>query len=45
MKPEVVMAITGHKSYRMMQKYLKITDETKRDEMEKIWGKSLRRVK
>ena len=45
MKPDVIMAITGHKTYRMMQKYLKIADETKRDEMDKVWGSSLRVVK
>jgi len=44
MKPDVIMAITGHKTYRMMQKYLKIADETKRDEMDKVWGSSLRIV-
>jgi site-specific recombinase XerD len=44
MKPDVIMAITGHKTYRMMQKYLKIADETKRDEMDKVWGSSLRVV-
>ncbi|MCH7974755.1 MAG: tyrosine-type recombinase/integrase [Bacteroidetes bacterium] len=45
MKPDVIMAITGHKTYRMMQKYLKIADETKRDEMDKVWGSSLRQIK
>ncbi len=45
MKPDVIMAITGHKTYRMMQKYLKIADETKRDEMDKVWGSSLRMAK
>ena len=44
MKPDVIMAITGHKTYRMMQKYLRIADETKRDEMDKVWGSSLRVV-
>ena len=45
MKPDVIMAITGHKTYRMMQKYLKIADEHKREEMDKVWGPPLRRVK
>ena len=45
MKPDVIMAITGHKTYRMMQKYLKIADDFKRDEMDKVWGGSLRRIK
>lgn len=45
MKPDVIMAITGHTTYRMMQKYLKIADEQKREEMDKVWGSSLRLVK
>lgn len=45
MKPDVIMAITGHTTYRMMQKYLKIADEHKREEMDKVWGSSLRVVK
>ncbi len=45
MKPDVIMAITGHTTYRMMQKYLKIADEHKREEMDKVWGNSLRIVK
>ncbi len=45
MKPDVIMAITGHTIYRMMQKYLKIADEHIREEMDKVWGSSLRLVK
>ena len=41
MKPDVIMAITGHTTYRMMQRYLKIADEHKREEMDKTWGSSL----
>ncbi len=44
MKPDVIMAITGHKTYKMMQKYINIADKTKRDEMDKVWGNSLRVV-
>lgn len=44
MKPDVIMAITGHTTYRMMQKYLKIADEHKREEMDKTWGPALRVV-
>ncbi len=44
MKPDVIMAITGHTTYRMMQKYLKIADEHKREEMDKAWGSNLRIV-
>lgn len=45
MKPENIMAITGHTTYRMMQKYLKIDYKHLRDEMDKVWGSSLRIVK
>ena len=45
MKPDVIMAITGHKTYRMMQRYLKIADTHKREEMDKVWGSNLRIVK
>lgn len=45
MKPDVIMSITGHKSYKMMQRYLKIADKHKIDEMEKAWGSGLRIVK
>lgn len=42
MKPENIMAITGHTTYRMMQKYLKIDYGHLRDEMDKVWGSNLR---
>ena len=45
MKPDVIMAITGHTTYKMMQKYLKIADEHKREEMDRVWGTSLRVLK
>jgi integrase len=44
MKPDVIMAITGHSTYRMMQKYLKIADTHKREEMDKVWGSPIRKV-
>lgn len=44
MKPESIMAITGHKTYRMMQRYLKIGQEHIRNEMEKAWGSNLRKI-
>lgn len=44
MKPDVIMAITGHTTYSMMQKYLKIADTHKREEMDKVWGNNLTRV-
>lgn len=39
------MAITGHTTYKMMQKYLKIADEHKRDEMDKVLGGPMRIIK
>ena len=44
MKPDVIMAITGHTTYKMMQKYLKIADSFKREEMDKAWGSPLKLV-
>ena len=38
MRPETVMEITGHKDYKTMKKYLKITSKVKTDEMNKVWG-------
>ena len=45
MKPDVIMAITGHTTYKMMQKYLKIADNFKREEMDKAWGSPLKLLK
>jgi integrase len=42
MKPELIMKITGHTTFRMMQKYLKIDYGHLRDEMDKVWGTNLR---
>lgn len=36
---ETVMSITGHKSYSSFQRYVKVTEDRKRNEMEKAWGK------
>lgn len=44
MKPEVIMKITGHKSYKMFQKYLKIADDHTRKEMFEAWGEPLQQV-
>jgi len=44
MKPEVIMKITGHKSYKMFQKYLKIADDHTRKEMFEAWGEPLNQV-
>lgn len=45
MRPEVLMKITGHKSYRTMQKYVNITNKIVRNEFQKAWGAPLRLVK
>ncbi len=45
MPADVVMSITGHKTYRMMQKYLKIADTHKRHQMDKVWGSSITNLK
>lgn len=39
MRAETVMEITGHKSYKMFKKYIKITDKIKKVEMNKIWSR------
>lgn len=39
MRPETVMAITGHKDYATFKKYIKLTDKVKMVEMNKIWNK------
>ncbi len=39
MRPETVMAITGHKSYSTFKKYIKLTDKVKLVEMKSIWSK------
>jgi integrase len=45
MKPDVIMSITGHRTYKMLQKYLKIANKFKREEMDKVWGSPLRIAK
>ena len=44
MKPEVIMKITGHKSYKMFQKYLKVADTYVKKEMFEAWGDPLNKV-
>lgn len=41
MRPETVMAITGHKSYKTFKKYIKLTDKVKAEEMGKVWGRMI----
>lgn len=38
MRPETVMAITGHKSYKNFRRYVKLTDKVKKSEMKQIWN-------
>ena len=35
---ETVMKITGHSDYKSFQRYVKVTEERKRNEMHKAWG-------
>lgn len=44
MKPEEIMAITGHTTYKMMSRYLKIDFGSLRNAVDKTWGNSLRIV-
>jgi integrase len=39
-RPEIIQAITGHEDYRVMKKYIKLTDQVKRNEFLKGWEKS-----
>ena len=36
-RPELVMAVTGHKSYKTFKKYIKITDKVVENEFQRIW--------
>jgi integrase len=40
MRPEMVMSITGHKSYKTMLRYNRLTEMDKVDEFQEIWGYS-----
>lgn len=42
---DVVMAITGHSTYKMMQRYLKVSYDHKRKEIDRAWGSPLKQVK
>ncbi|RDV16543.1 site-specific integrase [Pontibacter diazotrophicus] len=39
MRAEVVMKVSGHTNYQTFKKYIKITDNIKELEMERVWGK------
>jgi integrase len=43
-RAEVVMAMTGHKSYKNFMKYVKITDKVMEQEMNRVWSKPLLRA-
>jgi hypothetical protein len=32
------MSVTGHRSFKTMKKYIALTDQTRREEMAKVWG-------
>jgi len=36
--PHVVMALSGHKSEREFRKYINISDQIKRKELDRVWG-------
>ncbi|WP_262500774.1 tyrosine-type recombinase/integrase [Rhodonellum psychrophilum] len=38
---ETVMKITGHTDYKSFQRYVTVTEERKRNEMQKAWGKPM----
>lgn len=40
MKPETIMKVTGHSDYKMLAKYMKITDKEAAKEMKRIYGDS-----
>jgi len=39
MRPETIMEITGHTSYKTFKKYIKITSKVKHNEINKYWKK------
>ncbi|MFH1049441.1 MAG: tyrosine-type recombinase/integrase [bacterium] len=39
MRPETLMTITGHKDFKTMRRYIKITSLVKHNEMKQIWNK------
>jgi len=38
MRHEVVMSFTGHKSLKTMKKYIALTEQGRREDMEKVCG-------
>lgn len=39
MRPEVVMSITGHRSFKTMKKYIALTEQSRREALEAAWNK------
>jgi integrase len=37
-RAEIVMAMTGHKSYRTFKKYIRVTDNVMQVEMNRLWN-------
>jgi integrase len=45
MSADVIMSITGHSDYKMMKRYLEISNKHKKDQMYKAWSPPLALVK
>ncbi len=39
MRPEVLMTITGHRTLRSFQRYIKIIDQVRQEEMARVWSR------
>lgn len=37
-RPELVMAVTGHKTYKTFKKYIKLTDKVVENEFQRAWN-------
>jgi len=38
MRPEVIQQVTGHEDYKVMKRYIKITEKVVKNELLKAWG-------
>ncbi len=38
MRPEVLMTLTGHRSFKTMKRYIAHTERSRQEEMERVWG-------
>ena len=43
-RPEVVKEMTRHKNYATFKRYIKITNQVKKEEMNRLWGKQKYRI-